>query len=362
MTFFNRFFRKFFFKILFAGVIVTFLLVSPFTLFAKIKELNYSLNSEYKLDFQGVLELWNVDTFEGGSVSRATFLEKRAIEFEKEYKGIFISVNNITLEQLKLNLENNKKPHIITFGIGAGEYIEDKIISLSSGLNIRDDLLKSSTVNGKIKALPIMLGGYTLILNKEKVSEESLNEKLENYGIALSKSESINPLMSLLVNDIENIKLCEESLSSFDAYDKFINNKYPLLLGTQRDFYRCNLREENMKMQCEYNFLSGFSDLIVYGSVFESNCDLEYISTKFLEFLLSEKNQQKLMNINMFPTIFKNIYQETKYKEYNQNLLKELKTLNVFYSINTLEKIKSLLIDFYKNKTDNKKEILKYLV
>jgi len=362
MTFFNRFFRKFLFKTLFAVLIITFIIVSPFTLFAKINELNYSLNSEYKLDYQGVLELWNVDTFEGGSVSRATFLEKRAIEFEKEHKGIFISVNNITLQQLKLNLENNKKPHIITFGIGAGEYIENEIINLTNGYNVRDDLLKSSTENGKIKAIPIMLGGYNLISNKEKVSEESLEEKLGNNEMVFSSNENINPLISLLVNDIENVKLSEESLSSFDAYDKFINNKYPLLLGTQRDFYRCNLREENMKMQCDYNFLSGFTDLIVYGSVFVSNKDLEFISTKFLEFLVSEKNQQKLMNINMFPTIYENIYQETKYKEYNANLLKEVKTLNVFYSNETLSKIKNLLLDYYKNKSNNKKEILKYLI
>ena len=207
-----------------------------------------------------------------------------------------------------------------------------------------------------------MLGGYTLISNKDNVSEENLTEKLQNFEIAFSNSESINPLMSLLVNGVENVKLTDDKLTSFDAYDKFINNKYSLLLGNQRDFYRCNLREENMKMQCGYNFLPNFTDLIVYGSVFKSNNDLENISYEFLKFLLNDKNQEKLMNINMFPTISKNIYTENKYKEYNQSLLKELKTLNVFYSIETLEKIKNLLIDYYKNKSARQKEILNYLV
>lgn len=362
MTFFRKFFRTYFLRIIFAALIIAFLVLSPFTLFNKIYELNYSLNGEYKFDYQGVIELWNVDTFEGGSVSRAKFLEKRAIEFEKENKGIFVSVNNITLEQLKLNLENNKKPHIITFGIGAGEIIENKIISLSSGLNVREDLLKSSTVNGQIKALPIMLGGYTLISNKEIISGESLKEYLSSYEIAFSNNEKINPLMALFVNDIENVKITNKTLSSFDAYDKFINNKYSLLLGTQRDFYRCNNREENMKMQCDYYNLSGFSDLIVYGSVFKSDNKIETISKKFLEFLLTDQSQEKLMNINMFPVLYKNIYTDSKYKDYNETLLKELKTLNVFYSNETLEQIKNLLIEYYNNKTENKKEILKYLV
>ena len=192
MTFLSKFsltfLRKYFLRILFAVLIIAFLILSPFTLFSKIHKLNYSLNGEYQFDYQGVIELWNVDTFEGGSVSRATFLEKRAIEFEKENKGIFISVNNVSLEQLKLNLENNKKPHIITFGIGAGEYIENEIISFSSGLNCRDDLLKSSTLNGQIKALPIMLGGYTLISNKEIVTSEKLNENLQSYEVVFSNN------------------------------------------------------------------------------------------------------------------------------------------------------------------------------
>lgn len=363
MAFLYKFFRKFFLKIILSGFIIAFLILSPFTLFSKINKLNYSINKEYEFDYQGVLELWNVDTFEGGSVSRATFLEKRAVEFEKEYKGIFISVNNVTFEQLKLNLENNKTPHIITFGIGAGELIEDKIINLSSGLNVRDDLLKSSTINNKIKALPLMLGGYTIISNKEKISlSENLEDTLNNNEIIFSNNESINPLLAMLVNDIENIKISNENVNSFDSYDKFIKNKYNLLLGTQRDFYRCSLREENMKMQCDYFMLPKFTDLIVYGSVFKSNNDLEYISQKFLEFLLDQKNQQKLMNINMFPTIYKNIYTETKYKEFNENLLIETKSLNVFYSSDTLVQIKKLLIEYYQGKKENKNEILKYLV
>ena len=80
------FFRKFFLKIIISTIIIAFLIISPYPLFSKINKLNYSLNKVYNFNFSGVIELWNVDTFEGGSVSRAAFLEKRAIEFEKKNK------------------------------------------------------------------------------------------------------------------------------------------------------------------------------------------------------------------------------------------------------------------------------------
>ena len=106
------FFRKYFFKIIVSVFIIAFLVIAPFPLFNKINALNYSFNSEYQLNYSGVLELWNVDTFEGGSVSRTAYLEKRAQEFEKQNKGVFIQVKNITLEQLENNLKNNNIPTI----------------------------------------------------------------------------------------------------------------------------------------------------------------------------------------------------------------------------------------------------------
>ena len=83
------FFRKYFLRIIISGAIISFLLLSPSLLFTKIYSLNYTLNSEYKFEYQGVLTLWNVDTFEGGSGARSGWLEKKAIAFEKQNKGIY---------------------------------------------------------------------------------------------------------------------------------------------------------------------------------------------------------------------------------------------------------------------------------
>lgn len=357
------FFRKFFWKILISASIISFLLLSPFWLFTKINKLNYSLNGEYKFEFSGVIELWNVDTFEGGSVSRATYLEKRAIEFEKINKGVFISVSNLTLEQLKLNLKNNKKPHIITFGIGVEDCFLNDITQLSSTFGVRDDLINSGTISGKLKAIPIMMGGYVLISNAEKNNEENILESLsENNKLALATIDSINPLLSIYSINEKAKFLTSENLTSFDAYDKFINNKYNCLLGTQRDFYRCRNRENNLKMQCNYNFLSGYNDLVVYASIFKSSNEIERILTNFLNYLTSEKVQSQLININMFPVIYKNIYTDSYYKKFNDEILKEVKTLNVFYSNNTLKEIRSKTINYFVSDSVNKNEINKYFM
>ena len=357
------FFKHFFVKIILSVVIVSFLIVAPFPLFSKINQLNYSFNGEINLKYSGVLELWNVDTFEGGSVSRTTFLEKRALEFEKQNKGVFISVNNISLEQLKLNLNSGKLPSIITFGIGAGEYIVNELKTLNTNFFVREDLIKSAVINGQIKAVPIMMGGYSLILNKELVLEEDFLRKNEfNNSIVYSTKDNINPLLSLFVNNIQIKKQCEENLTSFDAYDKFIHNKYEIILGTQRDYYRCKNRENNLKMQGEYKLLAGFTDLIVYAGVCKSDSVKEEISENFISYLTSKNVQEKLQNINLFPVINENIYIDEDYKNFNNVLLKNVKTLNVFSNNETLSELKNLLIKYFNGEVSLKKEIENYLL
>lgn len=369
------FFRLYLPKIIISAIIIAFLILSPFVLFPKIYALNYSFNKEYEFDFQGVLTLWNVDTFEGGSVSRTTFLEKRTLEFEKQNKGVYISIQNISLEQLKLNLNSGKKPNLITFGIGVENDFCEDLITLSSSYNVREDLLKGGFYNQNLKALPIMLGGYSVISNKEKIFDENIFEsmKKQNESLIFSSNESINPLICLAINDITLNSQQILAIDSFDAYDKFINNKFNVLLGTQRDFYRCKNRENNLKGNYSYNFLDGFSDLVQYASIFFSTEKTQKMCEKFLEFLVSENVQKKLANINMFSVLNENIYAKNNdnlvsnfeneaYKNFNDVLLKPLKTINVFTKSDDILTLKNLCKEFvFEGKSQNKSQILAYL-
>ena len=59
---------------------------------------------------------WNVDTFEGGIGSKSGFLEKCAIEFEKENRGLYILVKNMTIDECLLQLKEGNKPDLLSFG------------------------------------------------------------------------------------------------------------------------------------------------------------------------------------------------------------------------------------------------------
>jgi len=368
-----RFFLpKFILKVLLSALIIAFLVLAPFSLFSKLDELNYSLNTEYDFSSSKIIELWNVDTFEGGSGARSGWLEKKALAFEKQNKGIYFVVRNLTLSQLELNLQSGNHPSLISFGIGAGSLISDKIISLSNSFGVRDDLLNGGKLGGKLKAIPIMLGGYNLISNGNLT--EKNDNLLENFvsiniknksAFGYGNADNIVPLLSLYLNGVNKLNNCYEkveSLDSFGAYDEFISGKFVTLLGTQRDYFRCRNRENNLKMQNNsYYFLPNYSDLIQYMSVFKTDNETEKLCEKFIEFVLSEKSQQSLSDIKMFSVLNENIYTD-EYKAYNNSLLKPLKTLSVFLSQDSTRNLKDLLNDYFYNGINNKKEIEKYLV
>ena len=49
--------------------------------------------------FEGILELWHIESFEGGVGSRAGWLKKRSTAFEKQNKGCLVNVTVLTPER-----------------------------------------------------------------------------------------------------------------------------------------------------------------------------------------------------------------------------------------------------------------------
>lgn len=55
-----------------------------------------------KIDgYAGVLELWNVESFEGGCGSRQAWLTGRAAKFENKNKGLYVHVTTLSPSQAK---------------------------------------------------------------------------------------------------------------------------------------------------------------------------------------------------------------------------------------------------------------------
>ena len=333
--------------------LVVYLIFAPTFLFSNLKMDTQFLSRENKIDYYGVLELWNVDTFEGGSVARSLWLEKRALEFEKQNPGTFILIRNMTKEQAILNLQNGNEPTLISYGIGFGSVITSYLTNYTGRVNVRDDLLVGGKINGTIMAVPYILGGYSLIFNNvllqklnkteednllENVFELLLEERKKNTpSLSFSGLTSTNAPLSLYFNiektaSDNNFTKDYMSLPPYETYENFVlKNTSICLLGTQRDVYRTQNRMNNQPdEEYIYKFLEGFSDLIQYISIFSCDNVVKEKCVSFIEYLTSEKVQQTLVNIAMFSTLNMNIYSDSFYKEWEKVLLKPLKTFNVF--------------------------------
>ena len=316
-------------------VLVAFLFLAPFTIMPSLLNSQANINRVKDYDYQGILELWHIETFEGGSASRSAFLEKQAINFEKENKGIYIVIKTMSLEQLQLNLQNNQKPNMISFGIGVGDKITQDLISLNFNLNVRQDILDGGKFNNQQLAMPYILGGYALISQNQFT--DTLNGKtgVGNVG-------TTNPFKAV---KIENLKLSfadNINCDSYNAYDKYLKGGYDNLLGTQRDVYRINNRvNKGLLSNINYKFLNGYTDLVQYISVFKSAEIEQEICKQFVKKLISDQAQSKLANINLFSVLQnKKLYTDDIFGKMEESLSNNLKTENVFLNTSMIKEEK----------------------
>ena len=70
-----------------------------------------------------VLTMWHIEGFEGGVGSRCDWLGKRAREFEKRNKGVYLDVIKLTEAQLEDRLAQGQSFDLISFGLGVGESV-----------------------------------------------------------------------------------------------------------------------------------------------------------------------------------------------------------------------------------------------
>lgn len=333
-------FFNWFLKVGISILLVLFLVVAPFSVFKSLLKEQAEVNRAESFDYQGILELWHIETFEGGSVSRSNFLERQAIKFEKEHKGTYVVIETMNLEQYQLNLESGKTPNILSFGIGIGDKICDKLINLDDLSNsVRSDLLSGGMFNHKQLAIPYILGGYAIMSkNVENISGD----------ISTGIKGTTNPLCALKTQNITN-KIVNQEIDSFSAYDKFLKGDCETLLGTQRDVYRIyNRQQKGLLTDVNYKFLSGYSDLLQYLSVVSSNEIEQKINKLFVQKMLNDETQTEIEKINMFSVLQnKTLYKETIFCDMEKALSQNLKTKNAFLMSQEIDVEKQKLLKEY---------------
>lgn len=344
-------FSKNFLKLFFVISAMFFIVFSPNFIF---NQKNYETNLNEILNLSNkqkvILNLWHIETFEGGSNSRTKFLEKQAIKFNKENNNCFISVTTLTEEQLFLNLKNNKFPDMFSFGIGSGCLISGLLEELQLNNQVRKDLIDYGKVNNSLFAYPYILSGYAIIsyenlLNNDQFDnfKSKMVNKKEIKGITFANDGFINLDEILICNNYKDINQNDyyTSSSTYNAYVNFINKKSISLLGTARDVSRCKNRESNGSLSsCKYTFLPGFSDLVQYIGVVKNieKVKKDY-AFNFSNFLLEDSCQKDLKNYGLFSTTI-DIYKEEYMDDFESVLTRPLKSTNVFISLKEIEKLK----------------------
>lgn len=281
-----------------------------------------------------VLELWQIDMFEGGQGSRRQYLSQIASDFEKENKKVLINVVNKTVEGALWNFTNNVYPDMISFSSGL-----DGVLPILEKLDVKEDVL-GGKLNGDTYAYPWAVGGYVYIVREksEKIQTTYISEGLYNLPTLAAYLEGLT---------LENQVACEP----LDAFSSFLKDENSALLGTHRDLYRLSGKNYNVKITP----LKKFSDLIQYIGVVKGEEKRTAISKNFVDFL-AKNCKDSIYKIGM--TAYDDIEKSNDNRPID--LLFDIKyefTTSAFCQNSTIKEIKVLLND---EKTEDDKK-MKYL-
>lgn len=291
-----------------------------------------------KTGYKGVIELWNVETFEGGSGSRESWLTNKSAKFEAKNSGLFVHVTTLTEAEAKQKLADGQTFDIVCFSRGIGGVVKQYLAPLAvQTRNVNDNMLLAGQFDGKQYALPLYAGAYCLFARTSQLAEADLLSKslTQTYTRKIGKNTvelsplvcgftaANSPLTALAMSGGQgNAAGISESVTQYQAYEQFVANKTAVtLLGTQRDLYRLNQREQNGKIESlGFYPLNAYNDLVQFVGVNADCGDKTDSCNSYLQYLISDEVQQSLVNLSMFSVLDKSIYTDARYVAIEQGL------------------------------------------
>ena len=282
-----------------------------------------------KASINGIIDVWNIDTFSGGSISKCDYLNSVARKFESANKGLYINIVNMKAEEFELATKANKKPVLISFGYGIGESAFNMLKPIEvKDYKIKEEVLNSGKVNDEVFAVGYLMGAYCYFSTTEKLESASKNNNISLasdyrgcaydkqlrkkvkhiYGLGFGKNTFLNPEQC-----IDSCEEVYESVDDYNAYVDFISlNKFTILLGTHRDFVKLQGKYERGDISdLIVEPVQSFNNLIQYiGITNGQDENRELYAKRFVDFLICESSQKMLESSGMFSTLLPNIYQD----------------------------------------------------
>lgn len=342
------------FRLFLLGLTLILVFIVPISGFVSGNDLNYIYSTFIgkKSDYNGIIEIWNIDSYESGIKSKSTYLEWCAKSFQKKNKGVYVLVRNLTQGECINLLSSGEKPDLISCSYGVADKIKDYCLTFESNdFSVSENILNAGkNENGKLVGLAWCMGFYSLISTKAKL--EKANVDLENvklneiaydcgYEYKVNKKQrnsvsltygtgdylmpenaliAYNKARSIQTNCIEENEL--KLKSQYSAYSSFLANKATILLGTHRDIIRMMQREEKGKVSdVIYLPLTNWTDLVQFSFICKSDDSLrKSYAEKFAIFLTNRENQSQIESIGLFPVLKQN---ETLYKGAMRDIILE---------------------------------------
>lgn len=348
-------------KLLLLVLVVSIIASIPTLAVAKYKKsgLGDELNQDPP-EFEGVINVWNVDTFEGGSVNKSVYLDMVSQNFAKENKGVYFLIKNITPEELIESVMAGVLPDVVSFGYGLGNILKPYLLALDNGIAgaVRKEIISSGSVDGNILSVGYLVGSYILATSEEKVLKQnsatdynnlSLLQNVNNLGfdksskkgtvhtssVVVGKNRFVDPLTNF--DKIGGVGLTDyyESESMYDAYLDFVAyNMGTILVGTHRDLFKLYGRVAGGKLaNLKVEYLTNFTNLVQYIGVINSGVTTKMeIAKNFIQAVVSEKYQKLTEKVGMVNALKLTIESTTLsyYADYNRVVNSITNFANVF--------------------------------
>lgn len=279
--------------------------------------------------YQGVLELWNIESFEGGVGSRESWLRSRAVKFEQANNGLFVHITTLTEAQLADKLAQGDSFDMICFSRGAGASVQDKLAAITFDLGgTAENFVLSGQLKGVQYAAPLYAGVYCLFARDEMLSADRLvsealtktcTRKVGKTTVTLSPmicgfTAYNSPLTALALSGGHGEADISEQVTQYQAYEQFLDNRTAVtLLGTQRDMYRLSKREQDGRIdKLAFAPLAGYTDLVQYLGISAATENIQPCE-RFAQYLIGEESQSTLVNICMFSVCGGSYYTDERY-------------------------------------------------
>ena len=262
--------------------------------------------------YQGICELWQVDLFEGGKGSRASFLKSAAADFGAQNPGCLVLVRSLTGEEAVQNLAQGHLPDLISASAGLLSVFLPYLTPYAGGVSVRDEFAAAGTLNGDLLALPWAAGGYALFCREETLTAAGLSaadfaERPLDPTLAPADGRLLSAGAAACTDPYAALLTLGQRadpgplLTQYEAYEAFLRGESGLLLGTQRDLVRLEARmEAGREGNIAFVPLSGYTDLVTAVGLVRGEGS-GAVAAAFAEYLTGEEVQSALWKIGLFP-------------------------------------------------------------